>query len=155
MSKRLLTIFLLISLALNAGILGGMFVMGLFRHNHNEHHYQRWQDGPSSRNQGRWDRYKLEDASTKALREAFRSTKRELMQELAKDPIDESKINAIIDKSITAQSKLERALGSKLLTERKAMSAQEAKQSFQERLDRMNRRKDNQEDKINDRSQRK
>lgn len=142
MSKRLLTIFLLISLALNAGIMGGMFVMGLFRHNHNMHHYQRFPEGPAPRGQEPWMARRMENAQTQTLRVAFRATKTELMQELAKNPIDETRINAIIEKSITAQSKLERALATQLLESRKAMSAQEAKQNFQERLDRMNRRKD-------------
>jgi hypothetical protein len=46
MSKRLLSIFLLVSLALNAGIVGGLVVMGLFRKQHDLHHYQNFRNDP-------------------------------------------------------------------------------------------------------------
>ena len=49
MSKRVLTILLLISLFLNAGIIGGLIVMNVFRHNHIEHHYQRPPDDSGDR----------------------------------------------------------------------------------------------------------
>lgn len=140
MSKRLLTILLFVSLFLNAGIIGGMIVMGVFRHNHITHHYQ--PEGPAPRDRDRGgirDIPELNDPQVIALRDSFLSIKKELLRELAKDPIDEAKINTIIEKSIGAQSNMERALAHKLLEHRKTLSAAEAKEHFDGRLDRMNR----------------
>ena len=137
MSKRVLTIILLISLFLNAGIIGGLIVMNVFRHNHIEHHYQRPPDGPPPNNMGRFappDRF---DPQIVALRDSFIKTKRELMEELSKDPIDEAKVKAIIEKSVEAQSNMERAMGYKMLEWRKTMSAQEAKELFSSKVARL------------------
>ena len=147
MSKRALTILLLISLFLNAGIIGGFIVMNVFRHNHIEHHYQKPPDGLPPKNMGKFvppDRF---DPQIAALRDSFFKTKRELMEELSKDPIDEVKVKAIIEKSVEAQSNMERAMGYKMLEWRKTMTAQEAEEHFSSRMA----RPDNQEERINQR----
>jgi hypothetical protein len=59
------------------------------------------------------------------------------MEELSKDPIDEAKVKAIIEKSVEAQSKMERAMGYKMLEWRKTMSAQEAKELFSSKVARL------------------
>lgn len=147
MSKRLLTILLFVSLFLNAGIVGGLVVMGVYRYNHISHHYL----NPSSENYRRdlVDIPELTDPRILGLRDSFRNIKKELLQELAKDPVDEAKITEIIERSIGAQSDMERALGYKLLEHRKTLSASEAKEHFNGRLERMNRydeRKNNRRD---------
>ncbi|HOZ00329.1 MAG TPA: hypothetical protein PLG20_00835 [Candidatus Syntrophosphaera sp.] len=148
MSKRLLTILLLVSLFLNAGIIGGLIVMGIFRHNHNLHHYVMQQPQNMQRREmpGFGPRIP-EDPKIIALRDSFRSTKDELMSELAKDPVNEARINAIIDKSVANQSAMELALGHKMLELRKGMNADEAREYFGRHQDRMeryqNRRKPN------------
>ena len=96
----------------------------------------------------------------RALHQHFNESKIELMRELAKDPIDETNITAIIDNSLAAQGSLERALAHRLLEIRKQMSAAEAQEYFSARADQMkqrsqafkhkyNRRKDNEKDNRN------
>ena len=143
MSKRLLTILLLVSLFLNAGIIGGLFVMGIFRSNHMVHH-----NFPPAVNRDPDDRQRYapqlwDDPGICTLRDSFRVTKDQLRQELAKDPLDEARINAIIEQSVDAQGTLERALGHKLLELRKTMSAKEAEEHFTRRLDRNTRTNNN------------
>ncbi|MBW6514151.1 MAG: periplasmic heavy metal sensor [Candidatus Syntrophosphaera sp.] len=139
MSKRLMTILLLVSLALNAGIIGGLLVMGIFRQNHLIHHSWNRPESNYPRERDRDYSRVYEDPEIKALRDAFNSTKKELMQELAKDPVDEARIHAIIERSVSAQSDMEQALGMRLLELRKTISAEEAKAHFTERLERIER----------------
>ncbi len=136
MSKRLLTILLLVSLFLNAGIIGGLFVMGIFRHNHMVHH-----NFPPEANRRAEDRQRLaprlwEDPAISVLRDSFRVTKDQLMQELARETIDDARINAIIEQSVDAQGTMERALGHRLLQIRKTMNAKEAEEYFARRSER-------------------
>jgi hypothetical protein len=136
MSKHLLTILLLISVALNAGIIGGMLVMGVYRQNHDIHHYR---DSMENRDPHERDYFYprvFEDENIKALRDTFRFTKDELMLELARENVDEAAIRAIIEESVNAQGSMERALGAKLLELRKTMSADEAEEYFTRRLER-------------------
>jgi len=139
MSKRLLSIFLLVSLALNAGIVGGLVVMGLFRKQHDLHHYQNFPEGPGAGEEARFNPRDFENENTKALRDSFRVSKRELMRELAKGKINETKIQGIIERSITLQSRLERTLGESTLRLRKSMTPQEARDHFGRRAERMDR----------------
>ncbi len=141
MSKRLLTILLLVSLFLNAGIIGGMIVMGFYRQNHIIHHYQPGPEG-AGRNRERLDIPEMQDPRVIALRDSFLTIKKELLQELAKDPVNEARINTIIEKSIGAQSDMERALGHEILAYRKTLGAAEAKEHFNARLERMDRYKE-------------
>lgn len=146
MSKRALTILLFVSLFLNAGIVGGIIVMGVYRHNHIAHHYQQ---NPGPRDRDLRDIPELDDPRVIALRDSFRVIKKELLQELAKDPINEAKINTIIDRSISAQSDVERVMGHNLVEYRKTLNAGEAKEHFTGRIERMNKyndRKNNRRD---------
>ena len=149
MSKRWLTILLLISLFLNAGIIGGLIFMNAFRHNHIEHHYQRPPNGQTPRERGKFIPPSNFDPQIAALRDSFLTTKKELMEELSKDPIDETKVRAIIEKSVEAQSKMERAMGYKMLEWRKTMTDEEAKEYFSPKVARLK----TQEKKINQRRQ--
>jgi hypothetical protein len=146
MSKRLLTVLLFISLFLNAGIVGGLVVMGIYRHNHISHHYMQDQDRPAFAGRNRFLPPEEDDPNIVALRDSFRNTKIELMQELAKDPINEARIDSIIDESIQAQSNMETALGHKLLEIRKSMTPEEAKRHFSGRLDFMQRSEERRQD---------
>ncbi len=137
MSKRLMTILLLFSLFLNLGIIGGFIVMRIYRQNHISHHYR--PGPPNERGQERPEVPELRDPEVIKLRNEFYAIKKELMQEMAKDPVNETEILSIIDRSIQAQSDLERAMGQKLLEYRKNLSAQEAEEHFNTRLERMKR----------------
>ncbi len=139
MSKRLSTILLLVSLSLNAGIIGGLVVMGIFRQNHYIHNDWQRPAGPPSEEREGFNHRDLEDSNVRDLRDKFQDSRAELMRELAKDPIDEAKINVIIDKSIAAQSTFEKALGAKLIELRKTMNAEEAKERFSKHMNRRNR----------------
>lgn len=77
------------------------------------------------------------DAEVERLHTKFNETKLHLMQELAKDPVDEVKVASIIDSSLIAQNQLERTLGEKILAYRKTMTAKEAREHFQSRIENM------------------
>lgn len=139
MSKHLLTILLLISVALNAGIIGGMLVMGIYRQNHETHHYRERVEERTPFDRDGFSARVYEDENIKTLRDTFRFTKDELMRELAKENVDEAAIKTIIEESVAAQGKMERALGVKLLELRKTMSPEEAEEYFIRRLERSRR----------------
>lgn len=122
----LLFILLLISLIIN-GILGTVLYSNIKRLNHTMHFYAQRQEGSWD---GRFGPGRDADPQITALRDSFMATKRDLMAELAKDPLDEAKVRAIIEKSVSAQGKMEKALGTKLLEQRKTMGAEEAKEHF-------------------------
>jgi hypothetical protein len=82
-------------------------------------------------------RFMMGNPEIKKLHDRFNETKRNLMQELAKDPINEAKITSIIDSSLIAQNQLERTLGANLLAYRKTLSAKEAREHFQRRIERV------------------
>ncbi len=142
MSKHLLTVLLGISLALNAGILGGLFVMGVYRHYHDLHHYASAPSSPRYEGRDRSETWEPPNPTTRALMETFRNAKKDLMQELAKAPLNEAKVRGLIERSIAAQSALERDLGNNLLLKRKSLSAAEAETYFRQRLQRMEDRND-------------
>ncbi|NLW18519.1 MAG: hypothetical protein GXY81_02390 [Candidatus Cloacimonetes bacterium] len=135
MSKRLMTILLLFSLFLNLGIIGGFIVMRTYRQNHISHHYR--PGPPNERGQERPELPEFSDPEVIKLQNDFYAIKKELMQEMAKDPVNETKILSIIERSIQAQSGLEHAMGQKLLEYRKTLTAEEAQEHFSARLDRM------------------
>ncbi|HNQ42870.1 MAG TPA: hypothetical protein PKI59_00475 [Candidatus Cloacimonadota bacterium] len=128
MSRRLLIAILLVSLGFNLAVIGSMIWFRFIR------------PCPIPPPQGRppmgnvhplpiWKQLKP-DSQIPAYRAKFDSTKILLMEELAKDPIDELKIHSIIDSSLSAQNLLERHLGMSMLEIRKQMSAAEAKEHF-------------------------
>ncbi len=128
MSRRLLIALLLVSLGFNLAVVGSMVWFRFIR------------PCPPFPHPGRppmgqapplpiWKHMKP-GSQIPAFRAKFDSTKIMLMEELAKDPIDETKIQAIIDSSLTAQNNLEKHLGMSILELRKQMSAAEAKEHF-------------------------
>lgn len=138
MSKKLLYILLLISLAFNLAFLGSFFYFRATHPRPPRDFPPPGMPGPEGRG-----RFPFEESdSTRALRGVFMETKQELMQELAKDTIDESSINNIIQRSLQAQATLEANLGKRLIELRKKMSAEEAKEFFSDRFKRMDDHKD-------------
>lgn len=81
------------------------------------------------------DRIHTLSPETIALNKRFNDLKITLMQELAKDPVDEARITGIIDSSVVAQNALERHLGQRLLENRRKMTAIEAKEHFMKRAE--------------------
>ncbi|GAB1468400.1 hypothetical protein MASR2M64_11240 [Candidatus Cloacimonadota bacterium] len=131
MSKRWLAILLFISLSFNLAVLGSFCYFRMYAPRcHNMHP----QEDHIGRGMPRQQRFMDNDRETTKLRESFNNTKINLMQELAKDPLDEAKIASIIDSSLIAQSRLERTLGGKILAYRKTMSADEAREHFNQRV---------------------
>lgn len=138
MSKRSLSIILIISLAFNLAVLGSLLWLNLSRPERppaykSRTHYPRLPEhiAPCER-----------DPAIARSWEQFEHSKIELMQELRQDPIDEPQIMSIIESSIQAQSKLESHLGTRLLTLRKQMTAAEAEAYFGARIKHMQERKD-------------
>jgi len=140
MNKKLLYILLLISLAFNLAFVGSY----IYIHATRPHHEFSRHRGKDHDRRG-WFPFEESD-STRALRDTFMLTKKELMQELAKDPINEPAIQAIIQRSLQAQAVLETDLGKRLLELRKKQSPQEAAQFFQERIKRMDERRNERRD---------
>lgn len=158
MTKRTIVILLFISLAFNLAVLGSILWLRFSRTCPARAPHSRYQrialPSHLQDDQVMWN------PEIRALHQHFNESKIELMRELAKDPIDETNITAIIDNSLAAQGSLERALAHRLLEIRKQMSAAEAQEYFSARADQMkqrsgafkhkyNRRKDNEKDNRN------
>ncbi|MDP2172975.1 MAG: hypothetical protein Q8M98_04175 [Candidatus Cloacimonadaceae bacterium] len=147
MNKRWLIILLLISASFNLAVLGSYIYFRSIRpcpmdmrgphpgHPAPEFH----------RGEGHW-RF-MGDDSIKVLREEFGCTKKQLMDELAKDPINTEDINRIIETSLAAQIRLEREMGKRLIKMRNEMSAEEAQEFFSKRREEMQRRRNDQQNK--------
>lgn len=131
MSKRWLIILLLISVAFNLAVLGSMAYLSFFRPcpapgmrmgpppDHPPMFGKAGKGFPGFGND-----------SLRVMRQKFNDTKKELMTELANDPVDEARVQQIISRSLEAQAALERDLGNKLLEMRRGMTASEAKEHF-------------------------
>ncbi len=138
MTKRTVLILLFISLAFNLAVLGSILWLRFSR------------TCPAGALQSGHPRIDLpphlQDAHVmwspeiRTMHSHFNESKIELMRELAKDPIDETNITAIIDNSLNAQGTLEHALAQRLLDIRKQMTAAEAEEYFSSRAQQMNRR---------------
>jgi hypothetical protein len=144
MSKKLLYILLLISLAFNLAFVGSFIYLKALRP-------RPPRDFRDTRrpdfDKHRWQPI-MESDSTRAFRDAFLASKKQLMEELAKESIDETAINAIIQSSLQAQAALETDLGKRLIALRKTMTPAEAKEHFTDRIKQMNERKDRRIDKL-------
>ncbi len=132
MNKRWLIILLLISFAFNLAIVGSFIYIKCTFGNRMcpppppPHLIQGSPDFPKNEI---WERLPIDD-SMHELRKQFMESKRDLMIELAKDPIDEKEINSILENSLINQSALERKLGERLLMLRKTMTAAEEAREF-------------------------
>jgi hypothetical protein len=153
MSKRWLIILLLISAAFNLAVVGSFIYLQSTRP---PHHPREWHHrGPDSRrgHDGPGPRFMFTD-STRALHASFQDTKRDLMLELAKDPVDKTRIEAIISGSLSAQAKLERDLAERLIRFRSAMTPDEAREHFTRRAEEIERDKTEKQDYKRSRRQR-
>jgi hypothetical protein len=75
------------------------------------------------------------DEEIRNLRKNFEDIKHSLMLELANDPVDMKKVNALIDSSLIAQNILEQKLAERMVAYRKTLSAEEAKEHFLRRAE--------------------
>ncbi len=137
MSKRWLLILLFISLSFNLAVLCSFLYFRLILPPPCP---QTLPEPPMGRGMAAGPGFMRGDRDVMRLHEKFTETKLNLMQELAKDPVDEAKVSSIIDSSLIAQSQLERTLGEKILAYRKTMTAQEAREHFQSRIENMQNR---------------
>ncbi len=135
MSKRWLIALLLISVSFNLAVIGSVLYLRFTlpcavppRHH--------GKMSPPPRMRPLMDR----DAEIQQLRGRFDATKKSLMQELSKDPVNETRVKEIIDSSLVAQNALESRIGEKILAYRKTLSAAEAREHFLRRADRMQHR---------------
>lgn len=144
MNKRLLLILLLVSAAFNLAVIGSFIYLRFCFPGraclppppppHAMH------GRPGFPGNEMWDRLPMDD-DLMVLRRAFKGNKIELMQELAKDPIDEEKINTLLENSLINQTALERRLGIRLLELRKTMTAEEALEFFGKRAEGFDRKR--------------
>lgn len=131
-SKRWLIIILLISVSFNLAFIGSFIYLHWF-HPHpkppvrnEEMRGSRSHFGPPP-----FER----DEEIRNLRDKFETIKHSLMLELAKDPVDMAKVNALIDSSLVAQNNLERRLAERMVAYRKTLTAEEAQEHFQRRAE--------------------
>jgi uncharacterized membrane protein len=147
MSRKWIVILLFISLAFNMAVMS-MFIYATIFHRApfcptpmrppmemegREHHKDK-----SDR-----DRFPftVEDkAEIKELRDTFKQKRREFMQIMQSDKFTEQKALAAMEASLKAQEDLEKKLGTSLIEMRKKMSAEEAKEFFERRMDKFRRR---------------
>ncbi len=141
MSKHLMAILLILSLAFNLAVLG-MFVYTttfhkpLFAPPGSGHPHSNWEH--------RGDRmspdslFKDKDEIRK-LRNDFRKAKREFVNTMTKPKFDEKASLQAMELSLQAQDKLERKLATSLIEVRRNMTPAEAKKFFEHRLNRMQR----------------
>ncbi len=136
MSKHWLIILLLVSFSFNLAFLGSFIYLRFFM--------------PCPMPQPRIERPMMppphakaffeKDTEIRQLRDRFDGTKVNLMQELAKNPVDDKKVNEIIDSSLVLQNTLERRLGQKIVAYRKTMTPEEAREHFLRRAENMKNR---------------
>ena len=132
MSKRWLTIILLISVSFNLAFIGSFIYL---------HRFHRHPQLPGRNEEMRGPRPFFghppfeRDEEIRKLRYQFENIKHSLMLELAKDPVDMTKVNALIDSSLVAQNTLERRLAERMVAYRKTLTAEEAKEHFQRRAE--------------------
>ncbi|HNV92695.1 MAG TPA: hypothetical protein P5518_01130 [Candidatus Cloacimonas sp.] len=132
MSKRWLIAILLISVSFNLAFIGSIIYL----------HYIHPFPKPPMENEHRqasrppfgpppFER----DEEIRNLRKNFEDIKHSLMLELANDPVDMKKVNALIDSSLIAQNILEQKLAERMVAYRKTLSAEEAKEHFLRRAE--------------------
>ena len=132
MNKRWLIIILLISVSFNLAFIGSFIYLHWF-HPHPQ--------PPVRKEEMRGPRPLFghppfeRDEEIRKLRNQFENIKHSLMLELAKDPVDMTKVNALIDSSLVAQNNLERRLAERMVAYRKTLTAEEAKEHFQRRAE--------------------
>ena len=132
MSKRWLIAILLISVSFNLAFIGSIIYLHYIHpfpkpRMENEHRQaSRPPFGPPP-----FER----DEEIRNLRKNFEDIKHSLMLELANDPVDMKKVNALIDSSLIAQNILEQKLAERMVAYRKTLSAEEAKEHFLRRAE--------------------
>jgi len=142
MNKRWLLILALISLSFNLAFIGSFLYLRfvhLPKHSpmfHSPEHPHHFRDGKRGGPFGEMGDRLPKDIKLKDAFRDFHQSKRELMHELAQNPIDEAKVAVLLEQSLAKHSALERKLGEKLLELRKTMSADEAKEFFEKRMHR-------------------
>ena len=147
MSKHLIVILLLISLAFNLAVLG-MFLYTAKYHKapFNPHRIF----GPIDRSGPGWERFhhrrdtletRLDNNDEiRKLRDDYRQMRINFLQVMMKDKFLEQEAAAAMQASLKAQENLEKKLGESLIELRKKLSPEEAKALFKERMDRIERR---------------
>lgn len=135
MNKRWLVIILIVSIAFNLAVLGGFLYMRHKRNTFMRSRHNNWQERGSRTGGRNWNPHIMLDDSTRVRRESFNNAKKELMLELAKEPVDMNKIDSIIEHSLKAQNELERDLAVRLIHMRNDMTPEEAKEHFTRRAE--------------------
>ena len=132
MNKRWLIIILLISVSFNLAFIGSFIYLHWFHPHHQPPVRKEEMRGPRPLfGHPPFER----DEEIRKLRNQFENIKHSLMLELAKDPVDMTKVNALIDSSLVAQNNLERRLAERMVAYRKTLTAEEAKEHFQRRAE--------------------
>jgi hypothetical protein len=146
MSKRLIEILLLVSLAFNLAVVC-MFSYVHFFHKMpfrpdmgRRHEWNR--DGRQDREMNKKMQGMMEAnrESMKPYREEFRLKREQFMKLLAAEQVNEAQAIKAMQASLAAQDTLESKLGMSLLELRKKMTPAEAKEYFEMRIERMKHR---------------
>lgn len=141
MSKRWLIILLLISASFNLAVMGSFIYLRSTRPPFPPGPPKEWGHrgpGPGKGRGGPGPMFEFGD-STQVLFERFDKVKLEMMRELAKDPLDMTRLDTIVNRSLGAQADLERDLVDRLIRFRKSLTPEEAKEHFTRRAEEMER----------------
>ncbi len=131
-SKRWLIIILLISVSFNLAVIGSFIYLHWFHPHPQPPVKEAEMRGPHPPfGHPPFER----DEEIGKLRNQFENIKHSLMLELAKDPVDMTIVNVLIDSSLVAQNNLERRLAERMVAYRKTLTAEEAKEHFQRRAE--------------------
>lgn len=142
MSKRLLYIILLISLAFNIAVLGMFAYVTIYKRQpfcQTETRYRMDRDANEHRDEDkRFFNLNMENREEiRKLRAEFKENRRDFMEMLWKEDFNEQDALAAMETSINTQQKLDRTLGEALIKLRKNMSQEEAMNFIKEHRDRM------------------
>lgn len=143
MSKRWIVILLFVSLAFNLAVLGVFLYTSYFNRMPFCLYNERPDKELAEHRYSREDRERERPEFTlgnrdeiKQLRSEFMQKRREFINTLCKENINEQEVMAAMQASLNAQEKLENLVGTSMLDLRKKMTPEQAKDYFQRILDR-------------------
>lgn len=150
MSKRLLTILLLISLAFNLAVVGRYAYFEVWERPHfNPSHHPR---GRMENNRNRFDKGRnnwMADCMKQGMehcqpyRDTFQVDRTQFIETLKVANFNEANAKAALEKSLKAHANMEQALGMNLIEMRKKMTAAQAREFFDRRFEHKNPDKNN------------
>jgi hypothetical protein len=148
-SKHLLVILLIVSLAFNLAVAGMFLYTSIYHrppfyppgigmmpgHDNHDHWFHK-------KDRDEHNPFQEENEEIQKLRDDFMQKRMDFMHVMMQEGFVDSAAVAAMESSLKAQEELERKLGAALIEMRSKMNNEEAKEYFQKRLDRIEKRAD-------------